>query len=92
MIATGETTSVREFMIRAFDHVGATLVFKGSGVNEVGIIDSVRDVVEGGSALKPGDEVVAIDPRYFRPSEVDLVIGRSNESRESSWDGNPNMM
>src|SRR6188472_2239531 len=82
VIATGETTSVREFMVRCFDHIGATLVFKGSGVKEVGIIDSVRDVVEGGSALKPGDEVVAIDPRYFRPTEVDLLLGDPTKSRE----------
>jgi len=81
VIATGETTSVREFMVRAFDHVGATLVFKGSGLNEVGIVDSVRDVVEGGSALKPGDEVVFVDPRYFRPSEVDQLLGDPMKAR-----------
>jgi GDPmannose 4,6-dehydratase len=81
VIATGETTSVREFMIRAFAHVGATLTFKGSGVKEVGVIDSVEDVVEG-CMLKPGDEVVAIDPRYFRPTEVDLLLGDATKSRE----------
>lgn len=82
VIATGETTSVRDFMIRAFAHVGATLVFKGSGIKEVGIIDSVKDVVEGGSALQPGDEVVSIDPRYFRPTEVDLLLGDPTKSKE----------
>jgi GDPmannose 4,6-dehydratase len=75
VIATGEKTSVREFMVRAFSRVGYTLVFKGSGVKEVGIIVSVEDVVEGGSALKAGDEVVCIDPRYFRPTEVDFTAG-----------------
>ena len=82
VIATGETTSVRDFMVRAFAHVGATLVFKGSGIKEVGIIDSVQDVVEGGSALQPGDEVVCIDPRYFRPTEVDLLLGDPTKSKE----------
>jgi GDPmannose 4,6-dehydratase len=83
VIATGETTSVREFMIRCFAHVGATLIFKGSGVKEVGIIDSVNtDAVEGGNALKAGDEVICIDPRYFRPTEVDLLLGDPTKSRE----------
>ena len=83
VIATGETTSVREFMIRCFAHVGATLVFKGTGIKEVGIIDSVKNgAVEGGSAIKAGDEVVAIDPRYFRPTEVDLLLGDPTKSKE----------
>jgi GDPmannose 4,6-dehydratase len=83
VIATGETTSVREFIIRCFNHVGATLAWKGKGVNEVAVIDSVRkDVVEGGSALKQGQEVVNIDPRYFRPTEVDLLLGDPTKSKE----------
>jgi len=80
VIATGETTSVRDFMVRAFAHVGASLVFKGEGVKEVGIIDEVKDVVEG-NCLKAGDEVVAIDPRYFRPTEVDLLLGDPTKSK-----------
>ena len=80
VIATGETTSVREFLVRSFDHVGAKLVFKGIGVDEVGIIDSVRDVVDG-CCLKPGQEVLAIDPRYFRPTEVDLLLGDPTKSK-----------
>jgi GDPmannose 4,6-dehydratase len=83
VIATGETTSVREFIIRCFAHVGATLAFKGKGVNEVAVIDSLRkDAVEGGSALKVGTEVLAIDPRYFRPTEVDLLLGDPTKSKE----------
>jgi GDPmannose 4,6-dehydratase len=80
VIATGETTSVREFLIRAFAHVGATLVFKGKGVDEVGIVDSVSDAFEG-CCLKPGQEVIAIDPRYFRPTEVDLLLGDPTKSK-----------
>ena len=80
VIATGETTSVRDFMVRAFAHVGASLVFKGEGVKEIGIIDEVKNVVEG-NCLKAGDEVVAIDPRYFRPTEVDLLLGDPTKSK-----------
>jgi GDPmannose 4,6-dehydratase len=81
VIATGETTAVREFLIRAFAHVGATLAFRGTGVNEVGIIDTIKPTVEG-CVLKPGDEVVAIDPRYFRPTEVDLLLGDPTKSKK----------
>ena len=80
VIATGATTSVREFLLRSFQHVGVTLAFKGSGVNEVGVVDQVSGQVEE-CVLKPGDEVVAIDPRYFRPTEVDLLLGDPGKSR-----------
>jgi GDPmannose 4,6-dehydratase len=81
VIATGETTSVRDFMVRSFEHVGVTLTWKGKGVDEVGTVESVRNVVEG-NCLKPGDEVVAIDPRYFRPTEVDLLLGDPAKSKK----------
>jgi GDPmannose 4,6-dehydratase len=74
VIATGETTSVREFMVRSFAHAGITLAFKGKGVNEVGVVDSVSSK-HSDCVLKPGQEVVVIDPRYFRPTEVDLLHG-----------------
>jgi GDPmannose 4,6-dehydratase len=67
-------------LVRAFAHVGATLVFKGQGVNETGIIDSVNSTIEG-NCLKAGDEVLAIDPRYFRPTEVDLLLGDPTKSK-----------
>ena len=87
VIATGETTSVRDFMTRAFAHVGATLIFKGKGLKEVGIIDAVEDVLEGGCALQPGDEVVCIDPRYFRPTEVDILLGDATRAKEKlGWE------
>ena len=81
VIATGVTTSVREFLVRSFKHVGVTLAFKGSGEKEVGVVDSIEPVVEE-CALKPGDEVVAIDPRYFRPTEVDLLLGDPTKSKK----------
>jgi GDPmannose 4,6-dehydratase len=81
VIATGETTSVRDFIVRSFEHVGVTIAWKGKGVDEVGTVESVRNVVEG-NCLKPGDEVVAIDPRYFRPTEVDLLLGDPAKSKK----------
>jgi GDPmannose 4,6-dehydratase len=77
VIATGETTAVRDFMTRAFKHAGITIVFKGKGVDEVGYVDAV----EGDAHVKPGDEVISIDPRYFRPTEVDLLLGDPTKAK-----------
>ena len=88
VIATGITTAVRDFVRMSFAEVGITLRFEGEGVNEVGIIDGVdREKYqliinpndEQGKAniesLLIGKEVLAVDPKYFRPTEVDLLIG-----------------
>lgn len=80
VIATGVTTSVREFMVQSFAHAGITLGFKGKGVDEVGYVETVSNKIDG-CVLKPGDEVVAIDPRYFRPTEVDLLLGDPTKSK-----------
>jgi GDPmannose 4,6-dehydratase len=72
VIATGVTTSVRDFMVKAFKHAGVDIGFKGAGVNEIGFVTKVSSPE---CALKAGDEVVHIDPRYFRPTEVDLLLG-----------------
>ncbi|HEY9049482.1 MAG TPA: GDP-mannose 4,6-dehydratase, partial [Ohtaekwangia sp.] len=80
VIATGATTSVRDFLVRAFAHVGVTLVFKGKGVHEVGIVDEVKNLSDD-FVLKPGTEVVAIDERYFRPTEVDLLLGDPTKAK-----------
>jgi GDPmannose 4,6-dehydratase len=71
VIATGVTTSVRDFIRMAFEQVGVEVEFKGTGVDEVGIVRSCTDAYE----FKPGQEVMKIDPRYFRPTEVELLIG-----------------
>jgi GDPmannose 4,6-dehydratase len=62
-------------------YVGLTLAFKGKGVNEVGVVESVRPVIED-CALKPGDEVMAVDPFYFKPTEVDLLFGDPAKSKK----------
>lgn len=72
VIATGITTPVRDFIRMAFEEAGIEVEFLGEGVNEKGIIRSMEGHL---TAVQPGQEVVAIDPRYFRPTEVDLLIG-----------------
>jgi GDPmannose 4,6-dehydratase len=69
VLATGEKHTVREFCQAAFSRLGIELEFKGDGVNEVGI-DSAS-----------GKEVIAVDERYFRPTEVDLLLGDSTKAR-----------
>ncbi|MDP1726815.1 MAG: GDP-mannose 4,6-dehydratase [Bacteroidota bacterium] len=81
VIATGKTTYVRDFVKMAFAEAGIQLAFKGSNENETGYVASVDKSKQeslgifGLSELKPGDTLVAVDPRYFRPTEVDLLIG-----------------
>ena len=70
VFATGENHSVREFIERAFGEVGRTLAWEGSGAGELG-----RDA-------RSGDVLVAVDPRYFRPAEVEQLIGDSTKARE----------
>ncbi|MYM60765.1 GDP-mannose 4,6-dehydratase [Vibrio sp. OCN044] len=80
VIATGQTTTVRDFVKLAFAYVGVDLRFEGSGVNERGLIASIDDSkaeqcdMDLGT-LAIGQEVVCVDPRYFRPTEVDLLLG-----------------
>ncbi len=74
VIATGETHSVREFTELAFKELGVNIIWQGEGVEEVGIDAST------------GRVVVEIDPRYYRPTEVELLIGDSSKAREKlNW-------
>lgn len=70
VMATGVTTSVREFVVAAFRHAGYELRFEGSGVDEKGI------------DAETGRVLVEVDPRYFRPTEVDLLIGDASKAAE----------
>ena len=85
IIATGVTTTIRKFVQMAFAEVGITISFKGENENEVGYIESMNDEVLSmkniKTTLKIGDEVVAVDPRYFRPTEVELLIGDPTKSQ-----------
>ena len=86
VIATGVTTSVREFVRLSFEHLGIYLAFKGENENEVGYVDRIdRDKLitldlNEICKLKIGDELVSVDSRYFRPTEVDLLIGDPSKS------------
>ena len=71
VLATAKTTSIRDFVIMAFEEVGVELEFIGKEENEVGKVKNNSGVYN----FSKGDEVVKIDSRYFRPTEVDLLIG-----------------
>ncbi|MET0634860.1 MAG: GDP-mannose 4,6-dehydratase, partial [Chitinophagaceae bacterium] len=72
VIATGVTTPVRDFVKMSFAHAGVELVFEGKDEDERGIVAKVNDP---SVKLEVGDVVVAVDKRYFRPTEVDLLLG-----------------
>ena len=78
VIATGITTKVRDFISMTFAEMGAELEFRGIGQNEKGYIKSCDD----NFSFKVGQEVVAVDPNYFRPTEVDLLIGDATKAKE----------
>lgn len=78
VIATGITTEVREFVRMSFKEIGIIIDFKGKGLNEKGIVSKVENDF---SKLKPGQEIIAIDPNYFRPTEVELLIGDANKAK-----------
>ncbi|MEG1371339.1 MAG: GDP-mannose 4,6-dehydratase [Mucinivorans sp.] len=90
VIATGVTTAVREFVWQAFEYLGIGLGFRGHGVEEVGIITTVDTErfakVVGAEYLeavvcKIGDTVIRVDEQYFRPTEVEQLIGKPDKSR-----------
>ena len=78
VIATGVTTTVRDFVRMAFTEVGIELKFEGEGANEIGRVVSSSDA---NHFVKPGTIVVSVDPHYFRPTEVDLLIGDATKAR-----------
>lgn len=89
VIATGVTTEVREFVRKAFEFIGVELVFNGQGAQEVGVIDKIdtakfaeRVGAEYSEQLigRVAETVVAVDPNYFRPTEVELLIGNPAKS------------
>lgn len=91
VIATGKTTQVRDFVHLAFAYCGITLEFQGSGADEKGVIGALdsnkaQSLGLDLTHLKVGQEVVAVDKRYFRPTEVDLLLGDpSKAEKELGW-------
>ncbi len=78
VIATGVTTSVRDFVSMAFSEMGIELEFKGEGLEEVGYVTACSNP---DFQLEIGKKVVAVDPRYFRPTEVDLLLGDPTKAK-----------
>ena len=79
VIATGITTSVRDFVRMSFSFIGIELEFKGEGVNEKGFVKLCNNPKY---QLNQGSEVVTVDPEYFRPTEVEILIGDPTKAKE----------
>ena len=83
VIATGEQHSVREFVECAAGELGITLAWRGEGPDEHGEVVATREPLEH---VKPGDAIVRVDPTYFRPLEVDTLLGDARRARaELGW-------
>jgi GDPmannose 4,6-dehydratase len=90
VVATGITTTVREFVVKTFARLGISIQFKGEGLNEVGNVTSSsnRDF-----KVKTGQEILKIDPVYFRPTEVELLIGDASKARKAlNWEPRYNLV
>lgn len=86
VVATGRTSSIRDFLRLAFKNLGIGIGFRGKGADEVGFVESVdagtvRGLV-GEVCLKTGDVIVRVDRRYFRPTEVDILLGDASKAKE----------
>lgn len=90
VIATGITTTIRDFIRMAFEEIGVGVGFKGEGVEEIAVLESIHERVFIEKVGEPylenfkkrvGEEVVGVDPQYFRPTEVDLLIGDATKAR-----------
>lgn len=100
VIATGKTTTVRDFVRMAFGYCGIELEFRGEGVDEIGIVKSV-DQAKAETLIQNstfniqhlvGMAVVAVDPRYFRPTEVDLLLGDPTKAEQKlGWNREYNL-
>ena len=84
VIATGKTTPVRDFVRMAFGEVGIELEFVGEGVNEKAVVKACN---HPDFQIEIGKEVLAVDPKYFRPTEVDLLIGDASKAKNKlGWE------
>ena len=90
VIATGVTTTIRDFIAKAFNEIGVWVEFRGEGADETGIItgiepdrftEKIGEPYLAGMQKRMGDEVVKVDPKYFRPTEVELLIGDATKAR-----------
>ena len=79
VIATGKTTTVRDFVKMCFSHIGIELEFNGEGTNEKGYIKACND---SKYIIEIGKEVISVDEKYYRPTEVDLLVGDASKARK----------
>lgn len=79
VIATGVQHSVRQFISWSARELGISLRFEGEGVDEIGVVEEVTGNIS--PALKPGDVIVRVDPRYFRPAEVETLLGDPSRAK-----------
>ncbi len=93
VIATGITSSVREFCYKTFHYFGIDLLFKGNGKEEVGVIDKIdNSLFEEKIGIRPmhlnhGNVLIQVDPFYFRPTEVELLVGDASKARDKlGWE------
>ncbi len=96
VIATGKQFSVKDFCERAFEELGIHLEWRGEGVSQEGIVASIeqsavleryKSICPTGKAPKDGDAVVRVDPRYFRPTEVETLLGDATKARQKlGWE------
>jgi GDPmannose 4,6-dehydratase len=77
VIATGEQYSVRDFVNKAANELGITIEWRGQGEAEQGIVTAAPDA----SSVKAGDCIVAVDPRYYRPTEVETLLGDASKAK-----------
>ncbi|MFT6836202.1 MAG: GDPmannose 4,6-dehydratase [Francisellaceae bacterium] len=80
VIATGKQISVREFVSLSAKEVGIELEFTGEGLDEIATVESITG--DNAEALKVGDVIVRVDPRYFRPAEVETLLGDPSKAKE----------
>ena len=95
VIATGVTTTIREFISKSFDKIGITVEFSGDGVNETGkiatvcsntFVEKVGEIYLEKIQKRIGETVIKVDPSYFRPTEVELLIGDATKAQTKlSW-------
>lgn len=80
VVSTGFQYSVRDFIVWTAQELGITLRFEGSEANEIGVVDSIH--TDYCKSLKVGDVIVRVDPRYYRPTEVETLLGDSSHARK----------
>ena len=78
VLATGKSYSIRDFLVKAFNEVGISIKFTGKGINECGIVNENN----GNAKVNIGQEIIKIDSRYFRPTEVEILTGDATKAKK----------